>query len=66
METVNKLSPKENFGTFCHKRAKGAGDEGSKQKLLTIDQFNKCSFCFEQIRSIECVKRNGFKTSIMS
>ena len=40
--------------------------KASRQKLLTIDQFNKCSFYFEQIRSIECVQPNGFKTSIMS
>ena len=26
IETVNKLSQKENFGTFCHKKAKGVGD----------------------------------------
>ena len=34
METVNKLSPKENFGTFCHKNAKGAGDEGFEVKAF--------------------------------
>ena len=30
----------------------------SKKKLLTIDQFNKCSFYFEQGRPIECVQDN--------
>ena len=34
METVNKLSPKENFGAFCHKKAKGAGDEGFEAKAF--------------------------------
>ena len=38
--------------------------KASKQKLLTVDQFNKCSFYFEQARSIECVQRNSFKNSI--
>ena len=40
--------------------------EALKQMLLTIYQFNECSFYFEQTRSIECVQNNGFESSIMS
>ena len=38
----------------------------SKQKPLTIEEFNKCSFYFEQGRPTECVQHNSFESSIMS
>ena len=44
METVNKLSPKENFGTFCHKKAKGAGDEGFEAKAFNPITYGILSF----------------------
>ena len=37
-----------------------------KKKLITIDQFNKCSFIFQQTRPIECAQHNSFESSIMS
>ena len=40
--------------------------EASKQKLLTIYQFNECSLYFERSRSIECERHNSFESSIMS
>ena len=64
--TVNKLSRKESFGTFCHKKSKRERViKASKQKLLTIYQSNECSFYFEQARSIECEQLYSFETSIM-
>ena len=38
----------------------------SKQKVLTIDQFNKCSLYFEQGRTIEYVQHNKFNSFLMS
>ena len=65
--TVNKFSQKDNFRTFClKKRQRERMIEALKQMLLTIYQFNECSFYFEQTRSIECVQNNGFESSIMS
>ena len=37
--TVNKLSRKENFWTFCHKRPKVQMIKTSKQNFLRIDSI---------------------------
>ena len=60
IETVSKLSLKKNFRTFHHEKAKRVGDQDfeAKQKLLTIDQINKCSFIFQHSRPIECAQHN--------
>ena len=67
IETVNKLSLKENFGAFHHKKPTGGQVINTlKQNLLTIDQFNKWSFNFEQTRPVECAQHRRFESSIMS
>ena len=66
IETASKLSRKENFGTFCHKKSQaGRVIKASKRKLLTVDQFNKCSFYFEHARPIEGVQHNDFESSVI-
>ena len=59
METVNKLSRKETFRNWLVIKA-------FKQKLLTVDQFNKCSFYFEEGGLIECVQHYIFESSVKS
>ena len=58
METVNELSWKEFFRNWLVIKA-------FKQKLLTINQFNKWSFYFEEGRLIECLQHNSFESSVM-
>ena len=38
----------------------------SKQKLLTINQFNKYSFHFQEALPNECMQHNSFESSLMS
>ena len=64
--TVNKLSRKKNLGRSVIKKGKGVAIKTSKQKLITINQFDKCSFIFQQARPIECAQHNSFNSSIMS
>ena len=65
--TVNKLFRKDSFRTFCPKKGQREWMiEASKRKLLTIYQFNECSFYFEHGRPFECEQQNSFESSIMS
>ena len=65
MENVNELSGKETLGRSVIIKPKGRMIKTSKQKRLTIDQFNKCSFNFEQARPIECAEHDSFESAIM-
>ena len=67
IRTVNKLFRKDNFRTFCPENSQRERMiEASKQKILTIYQFNECYFYFEHAGPFECEQHNSFESFIMS
>ena len=66
IETANKLSWKESFGTFRHKKAKqGEWLRLQRESFQQWINLTNVSFYFEHVRPIEGVQHNDFESSVI-